>query len=164
MAAVDDRLSFVVVAAMTHEPHMHTGIESGSPSFKLRLMYYTGLRTEAELDKFLETWDIQPLAAKIKAPYLAIAGEDDQVSRIECTYQFFDNLAGPKQLLVYEGAEHSVNNAQSVALGPSVASYAVDWIKDRFDGKPCVTKFMKVDGTGNLHESSFEVARKALSL
>lgn len=164
VAAVDDRLSFVVVAAMTHEPHLYTGFASASPSFKLRFMYYTGLRSEAELDKFLETWDIQPLAAKIKAPYLAVAGEDDQVSRIEYTYQFFDNLTVPKQLLVYEGAEHSVSNAPSVAAGPNAGTFVADWIKDRFDGKPCPTKHMKVDGTGNVHESSFEDARKALSL
>ena len=164
VASVDSKLSAVVVQAMTHEPHFHSAFETASPSFKLRFMYYAGLQTEAELDKFLEAWDIQDLAPKIKAPYLAVAGEDDQLSRIEYTYQFFENLAGPKQLLVYEGAEHGVLGAASVTNGPNVATYMADWIADRFAGKSMETKHMKVDAAGSVHESSFEDARKALSL
>jgi len=57
-----------------------------------------------------------------------------------------------------------VSNAQSAAHGPSAAWYAVDWMKDRFAGNPCATKFIKVDGAGNVHESCIEDARKALSL
>jgi hypothetical protein len=32
------------------------------------------------------------------------------------------------------------------------------------DGKPLQTKHMKVDATGQVHESTFEEARKALSV
>lgn len=164
VASVDSKLSGVVVQAMTHEPHFHSAFETASPTFKLRFMYYTGIQTEAEMNKFLESWDIMGLAAKIKSPYLAVAGEDDQLSRIEYTYQFFENLAGPKQLLVYEGAEHGVLGSAAVANGPNVATYMADWLADRFAGKPTETKHMKVDAAGAVHESSFEDARKSLSL
>ena len=35
---------------------------------------------------------------------------------------------------------------------------------DRVDSKPMQTKHMKVDATGQVHESTFEEARKALSI
>jgi hypothetical protein len=37
-------------------------------------------------------------------------------------------------------------------------------LKDRLDGKPMPTKHMKVDAVGQIHESTFEEARKALSV
>jgi hypothetical protein len=42
--------------------------------------------------------------------------------------------------------------------------YVADWLKDRLDGKPMQTKHMKVDAQGQVHESTFEEARKALSI
>ena len=39
-----------------------------------------------------------------------------------------------------------------------------DWLKDRLDGKSMQTKLMKVDAIGQIHESTLEEARKALSV
>jgi hypothetical protein len=39
-----------------------------------------------------------------------------------------------------------------------------DWLKDHLDGKPKQTKLMKVDAIGQIHESTLEEARKALSV
>jgi hypothetical protein len=40
----------------------------------------------------------------------------------------------------------------------------VSVVSDRLDGKPMQTKHMKVDAQGQIHESTFEEARKALSI
>jgi hypothetical protein len=71
---------------------------------------------------------------------------------------------GGKELLVYEGAEHGLVGSFAAALGPSQTTYMADWLKDRLDGKAMPTKHMKVDANGQIHESSFEEARKALSI
>jgi hypothetical protein len=64
---------------------------------------------------------------------------------------------------LYEGADHGLGGAASAVLGPNPATYLADWFKDRMVGKPTQTKHMKVDATGQVHESTFEEARKALS-
>ena len=51
--------------------------------------------------------------------------------------------------------------SNAAALGPSQTAYFADWLKDRLDGKPMQTKHMKVDANGQIHESTFEEARKA---
>jgi hypothetical protein len=68
------------------------------------------------------------------------------------------------QLLAYEGAEHGLVGSSSAALGPSQTTYFADWLKDRLDGQPMPTKHMKVDASGQIHECTFEEARKALSI
>jgi hypothetical protein len=66
--------------------------------------------------------------------------------------------------LVYEGAEHGLVGSSAAAAGPSQTTYMADWLKDRLDGKPMQTKHMKVDANGQIHESTFEEARKTLSI
>jgi hypothetical protein len=93
-----------------------------------------------------------------------MGGEDDQLSPIEFTYDLFDTISAPKQLLVYEGAEHGLVGSSAAALGPSQTTFMADWLKDRLDGKSMQSKHMKVDAFGQIHESTFEEARKALSV
>ena len=164
VASVDDRLKGCVLRSVCHEPGLHTLFNVASPSFKLRFMYMAGYTDEAEFDKFAQTLSLKGVGEKIKIPYLVMAGEDDQLSPIEYTYDLFDTISAPKQLLVYEGAEHGLVGSSAAALGPSQTTYMADWLKDRLDGKPMQTKHMKVDAIGQVHESTFEEARKALSI
>lgn len=164
VASVDDRLKGCVFRSVCHEPGMNTIFNVASPTFKLRFMYMAGYNDETEFDKFAQTLSLKGVAEKVKAPYLVMAGEDDQLSPIEYTYDLFETISAPKQLLVYEGAEHGLVGSAAAALGPSPTTYFADWLKDRLDGKPMQTKHMKVDGIGQVHESTFEQARKALSI
>jgi len=116
------------------------------------------------MDKFLQSWSVLPLGPLIKCPYLTVAGEDDQLSRIEYTYQMLDAISAPKQMLLYEGANHGVGGSPATTNGPEPRTFIADWLKDRLDGKPMETKHMKVDAAGTVHESTFEEARKTLSL
>jgi dienelactone hydrolase len=164
VASVDDRLKGCVLRSVCHEPAMNTLFNVASPTFKLRFMYMAGFAEEAEFDKFAQTLSLKGVGEKIKAPYLVMAGEDDQLSPIEHTYNLFETISAPKQLLVYEGAEHGLVGSSAAALGPSQGTYFADWLKDRLDGKPMQTKHMKVDAFGQIHESTFEEAKKALSI
>jgi dienelactone hydrolase len=164
VASTDDRLKGAALQAMAIEPTMHTAFETASPSFKLRFMYYTGIETEAELDKFLQSWTLKGVAEKVKCPYLLVGGEDDQLTPVEYGLQLMDMLTCPKQLLLYEGALHSVSGAPSTTNGPSTGTYVAEWYVDRFAGKPMQSKLMKVDAGGQVHDFKFEDSRKSLSV
>jgi dienelactone hydrolase len=164
VASVDDRLKGYVLRSICHEPGLNTLFNVASPTFKLRFMYMAGFTDESEFDKFAQTLSLKGVGEKIKVPYLVMAGEDDQLSPIEYTYDLFETISAPKQLLVYEGAEHGLVGSSAAALGPSQTTYMADWLKDRLDGKSVPTKHMKVDASGQIHESTFEEARKALSI
>src|SRR5665213_1084058 len=164
VASIDTRLKGAALQAMAVEPTLHTAFATQSPSFKLRFLYYTGLESEAELDKLLQTWTLNGGAEKVTCPYLLVGGEDDQLTPIETGFQFMDLLSSPKQMLFYEGALHSVSGSPATVNGPSTGTFMADWFKDRFDGKPMPSKLMKVDAGGQVHEFKFEDARKSLSV
>jgi fermentation-respiration switch protein FrsA (DUF1100 family) len=164
VASIDDHLKGAALQAMALEPTMHTAFETGSPSFKLRFLYYTGIESEAELDKFLQSWTLHGVAEKVKCPYLLVGGEDDQLSPVEYGLQLMDLLTCPKQMLLYEGALHSVSGAPSTTNGPSTSTFMAEWFSDRFAGKAMRSKLMKVDSGGQVHEFKFEDSRKALSV
>src|SRR5580700_1002634 len=164
VASVDSRLKGAALQAMALEPTMHTAFETGSPSFKLRFLYYTGLESEAELDKFLQTWTLKGVAEKVKCPYLLVGGEDDQLTPVEYGFQLMDSISAPKQMLFYEGALHSVSGSPATTNGPSTGTFIAEWFSDRFAGKPMPSKVMKVDAGGQVHEFKFEDSRKSLSV
>ncbi len=164
VASIDSRLKGAALQAMAVEPTMHTAFETASPSFKLRFLYYTGLGTEAELDRFLQSWTLRGVAENVKCPYLLVGGEDDQLTPVEYGLQLMDLISSPKQMLMYEGALHSVSGAASTTNGPATSTFIAEWFKDRFDGKPMQSKLMKVDAAGQIHDFKFEDSRKSLSV
>jgi len=164
VASLDERLKACVVRSVCHEPGMNTLFNMASPTFKLRFMYMAGFQDEGEFDKLAATFSLKGVGEKVKCPYLVVAGEDDHLSPIEFTYNLLETIPSPKQLLVYEGADHGLGGSSAAVLGPNPASFVADWIADRMDGKPAQTKHMKVDATGQIHESTFDDARKALSV
>jgi fermentation-respiration switch protein FrsA (DUF1100 family) len=164
VASVDARLKGAALQAMAVEPTMHTAFETASPSFKLRFLYYTGIETEAELDKFLQSWTLHGVAEKVKCPYLLVGGEDDQLTPVEYGLQLMDMISSPKQMLMYEGALHSVSGSAATVNGPNTGTFIAEWFGDRFAGKPMPSKLMKVDAGGQVHDFKFEDSRKSLSV
>jgi fermentation-respiration switch protein FrsA (DUF1100 family) len=149
---------------MAVEPTMHTAFQTASPSFKLRFLYYTGLETESELDKFLQSWTLKGVAEKVKCPYLLVGGEDDQLTPVEYGLQLMDLISAPKQFLMYEGALHSVSGSPATTNGPNTGTFIGEWFRDRFAGKPMPSKLMKVDAGGQMHDFKFEDSRQSLSV
>lgn len=147
-AALGDRVKGVGVIGVCHEPGCNTIFNMASPSFKLRYMFMADYEDEDAFDAFAETLDLRPIAADIKCPVLIIAGEEDQLSPIEFSYELFDCISAPKEILVYEGANHSVADAPSVAFGENPRIYQADWTADRIAGKPAKSMKSWVNSQG----------------
>ncbi|MEE8333309.1 MAG: alpha/beta hydrolase [Alphaproteobacteria bacterium] len=147
-AALGDRIKGVAVSGVCHEPGCNTIFNMASPSFKLRYMWMADYEDEVEFDKFAETIDLRPMAPDITCPVLIVAGEQDQLSPVEFSYLVFDHIKAPKEILVYEGANHSVADAPSVAMGENPRIYLADWLAARLDGKPLQSVKGFIDSTG----------------
>ncbi len=155
VAASDHDLKGCAVQAVCHEPGMHTIFNLASPTFKLRYMYMAGYEDEDEFDRFAETLTLEGVGERVRCPYLALAGEDDHLSPVEYTYQLLDTITAPKQMVVYEGADHGLGGSSAADLGPNPATLIADWLKDRLDDKPMASQHVLIDLAGQAHASSF---------
>ena len=155
VAATDGRLKGCAVQAVCHEPGMNTIFNQASPTFKLRFMYMSGYEDEDEFDAFAKTLTLEGVGEKVTCPYLALAGEDDHLSPIEHTYDLMDTITAPKQLVVYEGADHGLGGSSSADLGPNPATLMADWLMDRLNDKPMESQHILIDMAGQRQVSSF---------
>ena len=155
VASIDDRLKGCAVQAVCHEPGMNTIFNLASPTFKLRFMYMAGYEDEDEFDRFAETMSLEGVGETVTCPYLVLAGEDDHLSPIECTYDLLDTIAGPRQLVLFEGADHGLGGSSSADLGPNPQTYIADWLLDRLNDKPMESRHILIDMAGQPQVSSF---------
>jgi pimeloyl-ACP methyl ester carboxylesterase len=123
-------------SAVCHEPGFDTIFNHAPPSFKMRFMYMAGFEDEAAFDEWVKQLDLRPLAKDIQVPYQVIAGEDDQLSPLQCTRELLSLVKTPRQFVVYEGAVHGVYNSPSTVVGENPQTLQADWIADRIAGKP----------------------------
>jgi dienelactone hydrolase len=151
VASVESGLRGCAVAFVCHEPGGHTIFNMASPTFKLRFMYMAGYEDEAAFDRFAEGLRLN--GADVKSPYLVIAGEDDELSPIEYTYQLFEEITTPKKLVVYQGERHGVGGGSAATLGPSWMNLIADWFVDRFASKPMTSERVLVDLAGQQHRT-----------
>ena len=151
VATVDDGLRGCAVAYVCHEPAGHTIFNMASPTFKLRFMYMAGIDDEDEFDRFTAGMTLD--GREVKCPYLVIAGEDDELSPIEHTYQLFDQIKTLKQLVVYQGERHAIGGLAG-GLGPNWMTLLAEWLRDRADGKPMASERVYVDVTGQQRVTS----------
>jgi cephalosporin-C deacetylase-like acetyl esterase len=158
VASIDNRVKGCAVAFVCHEPGAKTLFNSASPSFKLRFMYMAGYDNEDEFDKFAHTINLDGVGERITSPYLAVAGEDDELSPIECTYGLLEKIRAPQELLLYQGERHALHTNSATALGPSWLGHMLDWLKDRVDGKPMESRYTLVDLLGQTH--AIEIPRR----
>lgn len=147
-AALGDKIKGVGVSGVCHEPGCNTIFNMASPSFKLRYMWMADFEDEDAFDEFCKKIDLRPYAGAITCPVLIMAGEQDQLSPIEFSYEVFDHITAPREIVVYEGANHSVADAPSVANGEAPRTYLADWIADRIAGKPMDSMKTFIDSTG----------------
>jgi len=148
VAMVDGGLLGCAGAYVCHEPGGHTIFNLASPTFKLRFMYMAGYEDEEAFDRFAAGMTLD--GGEVKCPYLVIAGEDDELSPIEHTYQLFDQVKTPKRLVVYQGERHAIGGPAG-GLGPNWMTLLADWLRDRADGKPMASERVYVDVTGRQH-------------
>jgi len=157
LAASDDQVLGCAVAFVCHEPGCRTIFEAASPTFKLRFMYMAGYEDEAEFDRFVQRFSLHGIGARLRCPYLVVAGERDELSPIEHTYRLLEEVETPKELMLYQGERHGLGATTASFLGPDWASHVADWIVDRLAGRsPAPSRHLLVDVVGHVHESTWE--------
>jgi dienelactone hydrolase len=145
IVADDHRYKAAAGFYVCHESGMDTIFNMAIPVFKDRFMWMSGYNDEAKFDAFLKTLTLDGLGAKIRCPYLTVAGEDDHLSPIEDTYKLHDAMSAPNHLVVYRREGHGVTDNMDAR------AYIADWILDRLNGKPIQTQRIYMDcrsGTG----------------
>lgn len=145
IVAYDQRFKAAAVFYVCHEPGMNTIFNVEAPTFKERYMWMAGYEDEDEFDKFAKTLTLKGVGAKIKCPILIIAGENDELSPLQYTYDFCNEIVAPKKIVVFEGARHGISHA---GLGSEVRTMVADWLKNRLEGKPMQSERIFIDSTG----------------
>ncbi len=153
LAAHEPRVRACAVTSVCHEPGGETIFQQGSPTFKKRFMYMSGITDEAEFDKFRKTITWEGHTEKIRVPYLCIAGEFDELSPIEHSVRLVKSVKGPKQMVVYQDSRHSVGNVPSANLGPFPGTLVADWLIDRLAGKPFPSEHWFVRSNGQIDKT-----------
>ena len=150
MMAADARYKACAVIGTCYEPGGETIFNRASPTFKKRFMFMSGITDEREFDAFRTTIDWNGYAQKVKGAYMVACGEYDQLCPLEHTEAFTKALGGPKQLVVYEGGNHSIALTTATQNGPEPRAYQAEWLAARLAGKPLVSERWFVQANGNV--------------
>ncbi len=150
MMSADARYKACAVVGTCYEPGGETIFNQASPTFKKRFMFMSGITDEREFDAFRKTIDWNGYAQKIKGAYIVACGEYDQLCPLEHTQAFIKALGGPKQLLVYEGGNHSIALTTATANGPEPRKYQAEWMAARLEGRPFQSERWFVEADGNV--------------
>ncbi len=154
-AAHEPRLRAVAVDKVCHQPGFHCIFEEASPTFKMRFMYMSGYTDEAGFDQFRHQLTWEGHSEKIRAPYLCLAGECDELSPLANTERLMDTLRGRKRLVVYQGSRHSLSYVPSVQLGPNPGVLVADWLAATLAGKHFPSERWFVKATGEVEKKPF---------
>lgn len=138
IAATQPDLKGAVVGLVCHEPGCHTIFEMASPTFKARFMWMSGLEAdEAAFDEMVKQIDLGPVMSGMRVPWLVVAGDADELSPIEHSYDLMRECGSPSAMLEYEQGRHALSlPTPSVASGPNWLAYSADWLVDRINGLP----------------------------
>ncbi|MBM3528414.1 MAG: alpha/beta hydrolase [Alphaproteobacteria bacterium] len=154
VTANEPRICATIANANNLEPGCHTIFEEASPSYKARFMYMAGFTDEAKFDAFRKTLTWEGQAEKIRVPYLAVAGEYDELSPIVHTERMLAAMTCPRRFVVYQDARHAIGACPSVNLGPHPPTFVADWMLERFAGKPMASERWFVENSGSVSKSS----------
>jgi dienelactone hydrolase len=154
MMSGEPRFKACAVTGTCYEPGGHAIFEEASPTFKRRFMFMSGITDEREFDEFRKTLDWHGYAEKVKAPYLIAGGESDELCPLENTEAFAKALGGPKQLLIYADARHSIGGVPSASNGPDARTYQAKWIQERLAGKPFTSEYWFIEPSGKVNKTA----------
>lgn len=113
------------------EPGFVTEFEYAQPNFKSNYMYMAGEDDEAEFDRKAPLHDLREDIKEIRCPLLIVQGEFDELCTPQQLEAIISKATAPYELRIYEDEFHPLG-------GVALEAYegAVDWIRDRLDGKP----------------------------
>jgi dienelactone hydrolase len=146
-----DRIKGAAGALVVHEPGLGALLNEAAPSFQVRFQYMLGARNDDELDALARTFDLRPLASRITCPFLAAAGEIDQLSPTQHTVELMRQMRGHRQLLIYEQERHAIGRSLAAKNGPNWHSYIAEWmrrtvIERRTEGPESQMLFVRASG------------------
>jgi dienelactone hydrolase len=150
MMAADSRYKACAVLGTCYEPGGETIFNRASPTFKKRFMFMSGITDERDFDEFRKTIDWSGYAQKVKGAYMVACGEYDQLCPLEHTEAFMKALGGPKQLLVYEGGNHSIALTAATQNGPEPRTNQGEWMAARLEGAPLRNERWFIETRGNI--------------
>jgi hypothetical protein len=114
-------------------------------------MYMLGAADDAEMDAAIETFDLRDAAPGVSCPYLAVAGELDQLSPTQHSVDLLRRMSGPAELVVYEGERHAIGRSLAAKNGPNWHSHVAEWMRRVvIEGMPPAGKrrlFVRADGS-----------------
>ena len=148
VTAKEPRICACVANSNNLEPGFHAIFQEASPSYKKRFMYMAGFTDEAKFDAFRKTLTWEGHAEKIRAPYLCVSGEWDELSPMVHTERMLRTMSNPRRLVVYQEARHAIGACPSVNLGPYPPTMVADWMAQRFAGVPMASQRWYVDNFG----------------
>jgi dipeptidyl aminopeptidase/acylaminoacyl peptidase len=154
VAANEPRICACVANANNLEPGFHAIFEEASPSYKTRFMYMAGFTEEAAFDAFRRTLTWEGHVENIRAPYLVVAGEADELSPLVHTERMLARMTAPRRFVVYQNARHAIGACPSVNLGPHPPTLVADWMAERFAGKPMASERWYVDHHGAVSKTA----------
>ena len=132
-AAYDDRIKATAVA-MSCLGDKTAIFEQSSPRFKQIFMYMAGMSDEDEFDAMAAKMHTRGYGGKIKNPFLVVTGEYDPLAPVEDAEEFFDELAGPKELWTLADFYHVIWDPPHFG-SISAHNHMADWISDALAGK-----------------------------
>ncbi len=149
VAANEPRVRAAAVISTCLEPGCRIIFEEASPTFKKRFMWMSNFTDEEAFDAFARSLTWEGHSERIKAPYLCVAGECEELSPLVHTDRMLKLMSGPRQLVVYQGSRHAVGNVPASNLGPFPAALMSDWLEARLAGKPFRSErwFVQSNGT-----------------
>lgn len=147
-ATLGDRIKGTAVSGVCQEPGCDTIFNKASPTFKARFMFMSGFTDEAAFDHFCTRIDLRPLASRVLAPYMVIAGENDQLSPVRHTEHLLTLIPASRRLVIFEGANHGVGDSPSVTFGEDKATLMADWLLDRVEGRFAASERVFVETSG----------------
>ena len=155
-AALGDRVKGAALTFVCHEPGCYTIFNMAAPSFKLRFMFMSDYADEDEFDKFISEFSLLPILDQVKYPILIQAGQDEELSPVECTEDVVAKLNVPKKLVVYEGDRHAIGSGSTANyMGENWYAMLADWCRDRIDDKPAPNEHVLIDTIGQQHRTPY---------
>ena len=93
-----------------------------------------GITDESAFDEMVARMTTEGYGARIACPTLMVTGEYDPLCHLEDAQRFFDELAGPKELWVFENEFHRVTGRAGIG-GLDIYPFLADWLRDALDGR-----------------------------
>ncbi|MEN3284787.1 MAG: hypothetical protein V7607_5927 [Solirubrobacteraceae bacterium] len=137
-AALDRRVRALAAPWMSGCDRYHLMTEE-SPRFKQLFAHLTRAASEAELDELMAGYTNHGDMERVACPTLLAVGEYDPRSPLEEVYELYDALTAPKELWVFADQHHMLSltgNAQGVLWLNDSFTLAIDWLRDRLNGRP----------------------------